>query len=66
MGHAVSCTGEDKKWERENDARTLAEAEVIKNDKTRYSGAKKEAKVISKMKQEEAKAMKKIASLGGK
>lgn len=53
---------QDKKWQRENDAHTLAEAEAIKADKGRLSGAKKEAKIMVKETTKRQLAMKKVAS----
>ncbi len=49
-------------WEAEQDANTLAEAEIIKSDKTRMEKAQDAAKVMSQRKQEEANKMAKIAS----
>ena len=57
-------TAEDKKWQAEQDARTLAEAEVIKGDEGRLMAAKGAAKEMADEKKEEAQAMSKIA--GGK
>ncbi len=53
---------QDKKWEREDDARTLARAQEIMSNKTRYSGAVKEAKIMAVKEDEQIKAMKKIAA----
>ena len=53
---------QEKQWQRESDARTLAEAEEIKTDKTRMGGAKKEAKVMAKRDEKRATAMKKVAA----
>jgi hypothetical protein len=58
----VSMAAQDKKWEREDDARTLARSEEIRSDKARLSNAVKEAKVMAKVKEKEAQAMNKIAS----
>ena len=53
---------EDLKWQRRNDARTLAEAEQIKADKERYAGAIKGAKEIAN---EEIARVKGIAKVAG-
>lgn len=47
----VGMSEEDLKWQRISDARTLAEAEQIKADKERYSGAQMGAKEILKEEQ---------------
>jgi len=52
---------QDKKWEAENDARTLAEAAAIRKDKLRISAAKKEAGTMAKEQQIKATALKQIA-----
>lgn len=54
---------DNAKWERENDARTMAEAEAIKMDKKRLAGARKEAKKMAVDKMREAQGMKKVAGL---
>ena len=50
-----------KDWEQDSDARTLMEADKIKGDKKRMSGAIKGAKRIEKEKVAELKSVKKIA-----
>lgn len=52
----------DKEWQRENDARTLAEAEVIKSTPARLKGAVTEAKKMAKKSEQDVKAMKRVAS----
>ena len=59
---ALSVNAQDKQWQRESDANTLAEAEEIKIDKGRLGGAKKEAKVMAKRDEKRANAMKKVAA----
>lgn len=59
----LSPAAQDKQWEREDDARTLARAEEIRSSKARLSGAVKEAKVMVKKTEKEAKAMAKVATL---
>lgn len=53
---------EELKWKRRCDARTLAEAEEIKADKERYSGAILGAKEIA---QEEISKVQRIAKVAG-
>ena len=53
-------SAEDKKWQAESDARTLAEADVISQDEKRIKAAKKAAETMSKEQMEQAKAMKKV------
>jgi len=62
MSPSIKVSAQDKKWQRESDARTLAEAEIIKSDKKRMNEATKGAKEIAKEKMADAKAMVKIAS----
>ena len=57
----MKMTAQDREWQRESDARTLAEAEQIKSDKGRLRGATTEAKKMVKRDEERAKAMKKVA-----
>lgn len=54
-------TDEEKKWRAESDARTLAEAEVIKNDEQRLKLAKEVAKKMAEKAQDEAHSMKTVA-----
>lgn len=51
----------EKDWEAESDARTLAEADVIRKDTARLTAAEKAAVDMAKRKKEEADAMAKIA-----
>jgi hypothetical protein len=53
----------DEVWESESDARVLMDADVIKNDKKRFSKAIKRAKIMSSDKKAEADSMMKIAKL---
>jgi hypothetical protein len=59
----AKLTMEEAKWQAENDARTLKEAEVIKADNARLKAAANMAAQMVKKEEAEAKAMKKIASL---
>jgi len=54
-------TAFDKEWEAQNDARTIAESQVIVNDKKRYNAAIKAAQKMADEKAKEAKAMKGVA-----
>ena len=53
----------DEKWQRENDARALLEAQEIRMDKTRYAAAKKELTAIVAKAQKEAAVKKAAAGL---
>ena len=59
---ARALDAQDRKWQRESDARTLAESEEIKSSPGRLKGAKTEAKVMATRDQKRATAMKKVAS----
>lgn len=59
----VTMSEEDKKWQAENDAHTLAEAEVIKGDENRLKAAQEAAVRLSNEKEAEAKGMKAIAGM---
>lgn len=52
---------EDKKWQMESDARTLAEAKQIMGDPKRLKGAANAAKQLAEDKMTEAKAMTQVA-----
>ena len=54
-------SAQDKKWHRESDAHTLAEAENIKATPGRLTGAKKEAKNMAKKAVLNAKSLNKVA-----
>lgn len=56
----------DKKWKAECDARTLADAKVIQQDKARMKEATKAAMRMADEKMKEATAMKNVASKGKK
>ena len=51
----------EKQWQKESDARTLAEAERIRSDKSRLSGAKQAAKQMAKESKQETDRLSKIA-----
>jgi len=52
----------DSDWEADSDARTLSEAEIIKNDASRMLKAQSAAKKIADRKAEENMAMRTIAA----
>ena len=60
---ARGLTMQDKKWQAESDARILADADVIKKDRTRLIAAAKEAKVMAKEQKERSTAMTKVAGM---
>lgn len=51
----------DQQWQREGDARTLAQAEEIKANRSRMAGAKKEAAKMAKEKTAQAARLKRVA-----
>ena len=59
MARAIDV--QEKKWQREDDARTLGRAEEIKVDKKRLAGAKKEAKVMANADDKRLAALRKVA-----
>lgn len=54
----------DKEWQAQYDAETLATAEEIKADEPRLKAAEAKAAKMAEDKQEQAKAMKKVAGKG--
>lgn len=58
---APSVSPDDKKWQAECDARTLAEAKVIQSDKNRVTAAQKAAKEMSTKMEKECNALKTVA-----
>ena len=61
MSEPVKMSADEKKWRADNDARTLAEAEVIQKDKARLKAAKAAAKSMADEKRREATAMTNVA-----
>ena len=59
-------TAEDKKWQAQMDARTLAEAETVKSDEGRLEAATTVAKEMAEEQIQEALSMKRVANLSGK
>jgi hypothetical protein len=51
----------EENWQAESDARTLAEADVIKKDTARRTAAEKAAVDMAKRQKDEAAAMSKVA-----
>ena len=51
----------EAQWQAEDDARTLAQAEVIKQDQARLANARNAAAKIAAREREEANAMSKVA-----
>ena len=58
---ATAIPVSEREWQAESDARTLAEAAVIKKDKKRVGAAKKKAKKMAVEKKQEAVAMAQVA-----
>ena len=52
----------EQNWEAENDARTLADAEVIRKDSKRAGAAAKAAVDMANRKQDEVEAMRKVST----
>ena len=59
----AGMTPQDKKWRAEDDARILADSDVIKKDRTRLSAAIKAAKTMAKEQKERSTAMTKVAGM---
>ncbi len=55
-------TAQDRKWQAESDARTLAESQVIMTDPKRLAAAAKQAQIMAEKQAKEAKAMAKVAT----
>lgn len=65
MSSQPVLTAEDKKWRAEDDARTLAQSEVVKSDPERLNAAKEAAKKMAEEDMEKAKAMSHVAGIKG-
>ena len=63
MARELSQAAQEKQWQRQNDARTLADAAEIKKDKIRMAGAVKESKVMVKNDIKRLSAMKSVAQI---
>ena len=62
-GIKATEAAEEKKWQAQMDARTLADGQVITDDPKRLAAASKEAGAIAKERQEEADALRQIEKL---
>jgi len=56
-----SMSADDRRWQAESDARTLAEAEEINSDEARIKAAAEAAKAMAEEKQKEAHDMQTVA-----
>lgn len=59
----AQMTKQEKEWQAQDDARTLATAEVVKNDPPRLSAAKVAAKRMAEEEKDQAKAMTRVANM---
>ncbi len=59
---ATQMTAQDRKWQAENDARTLMDAEQIRTDNSRLEAAKPQVKKLASERQKEARAATKAAA----
>ena len=57
----ASVVSENKKWQQQDDARTLAQAEQIKADKARLKGAQTAAKSMVAEQNKQTQALQKVA-----
>lgn len=58
-----AITADEKRWRAESDAHTLAEADIIRNDKERLEAATEAAKKMAEEQLQRAASMKHVASL---
>lgn len=63
MNYYAKMSEDEKKWRQRDDARVLAEAEQIKADKERYSGAILGAKEIAREELERVQGIAKVAGM---
>lgn len=61
MSYDTPISADEKRWRAESDARTLAEAERIKNDQPRLTEAQAAANRMADEEAEQARAMRKVA-----
>ena len=59
----AQMTKQEKEWRAQDDARTLATAEVVRNDPTRLSAAKVAARRMAEEEKDQAKAMTRVANM---
>ncbi len=64
MSLSPAVTGEDRKWQAENDFRTLADAEEIRGNKARTSRAKSAGRKIVQEATKALRAKEKVARRG--
>lgn len=57
----MSVHSDNKKWQEESDANTLAEAQVILSNRARSKGARTAAKRLADEQQKRATSLKKVA-----
>lgn len=62
--YAPPLTVEEKRWQAESDARTLANAKVITNDPARLQAATNAAQQMADEQSKEAKAMRNVSNMG--
>lgn len=62
MDNAISV--EEKKWREEDDARTLARAEIIKADKSRHAGAVRGARRLIEEEKKDVTGLNKVINQG--
>ncbi len=62
MPNEPKLTAREKRWRAEDDARTLANAQVIQEDPQRHVLAKRAAQRIAKQEKESADAMQNVAA----
>lgn len=60
---AMPKTTQDRKWEAENDARTLTEADTIKKDSSRLRAASGAARRMAKEEKVRLDSLRKVAGL---
>jgi len=58
---AIPISADERKWRAQDDARTLAQANVIKQDQQRLAAAKAEARRMAEEQAKEAAAMRGVA-----
>lgn len=63
MSSKTTMDKQEKIWQAESDARTLADAEVIKKDPERLAAAVKQAKKMADEKKKEAQGMAHVAGM---
>ena len=59
----AQMTRQEREWRAQDDARTLATAEVVRNDPNRLSAAKVAAKRMAEEEKDSAQAMSRVANI---